>query len=51
MAVRRLQRVLALDPDDDKARTELAHILVMKGEGPDLVGQRPGDASLRARGN
>ncbi len=50
-AVHQLQSVLALDPDDDEARTELAHILVMKGEPPDLVGQLPGDASLRARGN
>jgi protein O-mannosyl-transferase len=50
-AVHQLQSVLALDPDDDEARTELAHVRMMKGEPPDLVGQLPADASLRARGN
>jgi tetratricopeptide (TPR) repeat protein len=50
-AVDQLQSVLTLDPDDDEARTELAHIRLMKGEPPDLIGQLPADASLRARGN
>ncbi len=50
-AVGQLQSVLALDPDDPEARTELAHIRLMKGEPPDLIGQLPADASLRARGN
>lgn len=50
-AIDQLQNVLAVSPADEEARSELVHVLAMRGDRPSLVGQLPGDQALRARGN